>query len=52
MLWPDGVFTAQPGDYRTRADFHDTEPATDDDIARLVKTLRDRVLRLQRKVTG
>jgi len=34
---------------RERAGFYDTEPPTDDDIKRLVKTLRDRVLRLLRK---
>jgi hypothetical protein len=51
MLWPDGVFSAPggPGDYRSRADFHDVEPPTDDDIAHLVKILRDRVVRLLAK---
>ncbi len=51
MLWPDGAFSIELQDdkARDRAGFHDIEPPNDDDIAGLVKTLRDRVLRLLRK---
>ncbi len=51
MLWPDGVFSIdfRDDEPRDRAEFYDTTPPTDDDIQSLVKTLRDRVLRLLRK---
>lgn len=49
ILWPDGVFTARDDDLRTRADFHEADPPSDEDIEQLARAVRHRVLRWLRK---
>jgi hypothetical protein len=46
-LWADGLFAYPLG--RPCADFHPHDEVTDADVARLVRAIRDRVLRLLRK---
>jgi len=46
-LWPDGTFTCSPG--APEVAFHPAAPPTDEEIARLARTLRSRVLRFLHK---
>ena len=48
-LWPDGVFTARDDDFRARADFHEADTPSDEDIEHLARAVRHRVLRWLRK---
>jgi hypothetical protein len=47
-LWPDGVFTCSSGD-GFRASFHPAPQNTDEDIDKLARAIRQRVLRFLRK---
>jgi hypothetical protein len=47
-LWTDGSFTCSLG--KARADFHEVSEVTDADVARLVRAIRDRVVRFLRKI--
>jgi hypothetical protein len=46
-IWADGLFACPPG--HLSADFHRREQVTDADVARLVRLIRDRVLRCLRR---
>jgi len=49
LLSLDGTFSRSGDGYPPTVDFHDADTPTDDEIERLARTLRDRVLRFCRK---
>ena len=50
ILWADGVFECAPLQRGVPADFHPADAPTDDEVARLARALRSRVLRLARRM--